>query len=128
LNRTDKLYYTIREVSEHTGVKPHVLRYWETQFSMLRPLKGAGGNRRYRPRDVTMVQTIQDLLHGKGFTIAGARKLLQARMRGRGLDLPEGLPGIGDGGPKEPQQLVKEIREGLEHVRTRLTPRSGKGT
>jgi DNA-binding transcriptional MerR regulator len=98
VNRSEKLYYSIREVSEQTGIKAHVLRYWESQFSMLRPLKGSGGNRRYRPRDVAMVLTIRDLLHEKGFTIAGARKLLQTRMRGRQVDLPEGLPAVGEGG------------------------------
>jgi DNA-binding transcriptional MerR regulator len=120
VNRSEKLYYSIREVSEQTGIKAHVLRYWETQFSMLRPLKGSGGNRRYRPRDVAMVLTIRDLLHEKGFTIAGARKLLQTRMRGRQVELPEGLPAVGEGGPKEPQQILADIREGLKDVRDRL--------
>lgn len=126
MSRTEKLYYSIREVSERTGVKPHVLRYWESQFSMLRPLKGSGGNRRYRPRDVAMVETIQDLLHQKGFTIAGARKLLQTRMRGRSVDLPEGLPAVGEGGPKGPQQILAEIRRGLQDVRSRLRTPGGK--
>jgi DNA-binding transcriptional MerR regulator len=120
VNRSEKLYYSIREVSEQTGIKAHVLRYWESQFSMLRPLKGSGGNRRYRPRDVAMVLTIRDLLHEKGFTIAGARKLLQTRMRGRPVDLPDGLPAVGEGGPKEPQQILADIRETLKEVRNRL--------
>jgi DNA-binding transcriptional MerR regulator len=120
--RDEKLYYSIREVSEETGIKPHVLRYWETQFSMLRPLKGAGGNRRYRPRDVALVETIQDLLHAKGFTIAGARKLLNARMRGRNVELPEGLPPLRKGGAKTPQEILRDVRKGLTEIRKRLEP------
>jgi DNA-binding transcriptional MerR regulator len=116
----EKLYYSIREVSEMTGIRPHVLRYWETQFSMLRPLKGPGGNRRYRPRDVEIVRTIQDLLHHKGFTIAGARRLLRARMRGRPVELPEGLPGIGEGPVRDAEALLREVREGLEEIRRML--------
>jgi DNA-binding transcriptional MerR regulator len=118
--RPEKLYYSIREVSEETGVKPHVLRYWETQFSMLRPQKGSGGNRRYRPRDLEMVRTIQDLLHAKGFTIAGARKLLKVQTRGRSVDLPDGLPAVGQGGPKEPQEVLAEMRRELEEIRRLL--------
>ncbi|MBD3335951.1 MAG: MerR family transcriptional regulator [Candidatus Eisenbacteria bacterium] len=120
MTNTGKLYYSIREVSERTGVKPHVLRYWETQFSMLRPHKGAGGNRRYRPNDVALVETIQDLLHAKGFTIAGARKLLNARMRGRAVDLPDGVPPLREGGVREPREALGEIRAGLERIRQRL--------
>lgn len=117
MTKSGKLYYSIREVSERTGVKPHVLRYWETQFSMLRPQKGAGGNRKYRPRDVGLVETIHDLLHAKGFTIAGAKKLLNARMRGRSMEMPEGLPPVKEGGIKEPQEILIEIRKGLEEIR-----------
>jgi DNA-binding transcriptional MerR regulator len=72
-----KLYYSIREVSELTGVKPHVLRYWETEFPTLRPRKGRDGSRRYRQRDIEEVQAIRALLWDQGFKIAGARKALQ---------------------------------------------------
>ncbi len=79
----ERLYYSISEVSEIAQVKPHVLRYWETQFKILKPRKNRAGNRMYRPRDLNLVLTIRDLLYRNGYTIAGARrKLLDARRRG----------------------------------------------
>jgi DNA-binding transcriptional MerR regulator len=74
---TQKLYYSIGEVSELLDVKSHVLRYWETQFPMLRPKKNRAGNRSYRVRDIKMLMTIKNLLYEKGFTIAGARQKLR---------------------------------------------------
>ncbi len=76
-----KLYYTISEVSELTGIKPHVLRYWETEFPSLRPRKGRAGSRRYRQPDIDQIQTIARLLYEQGFKIAGARKHLQQQRR-----------------------------------------------
>ena len=75
-----KLYYSISEVSETLGVKPHVLRYWESQFGALRPKKSRAGNRMYRERDVEILRRIQELLHVRRYTIAGARREL-ARLR-----------------------------------------------
>jgi DNA-binding transcriptional MerR regulator len=72
-----KMYYSISEVSEMTGVKPHVLRYWETEFPSLRPKKNRAGNRNYRPKDIKAVLVIRDLLYKEKFTISGARKKLQ---------------------------------------------------
>ena len=69
-----RLYYSISEVSDLVGVKPHVLRYWETQFKMLRPKKGRGGARMYRKRDVETLFEIKQLLYDQRFTIAGARR------------------------------------------------------
>jgi len=71
---TGRLYYSISEVSDLVGVKPHVLRYWETQFKMLRPKKGRGGARMYRKRDVEILFEIRQLLYDQRFTIAGARR------------------------------------------------------
>jgi DNA-binding transcriptional MerR regulator len=71
------MYYTISEVAEMTGVKAHVLRYWETEFPSLRPKKNRAGNRNYRPRDIKAILVIRDLLYREGFTISGARKKLQ---------------------------------------------------
>jgi len=71
-----KLYYSISEAATMTQVKPHVLRYWETQFKMLRPRKNKAGNRMYRKRDLKLVMLIKELLYEKGFTIAGAQKKL----------------------------------------------------
>lgn len=71
-----KLYRSISEVSEMVGVKPHVLRYWETQFSMLRPRKNRAGNRMFRPDEVKLLMQIKELLYQRRFTIAGARRRL----------------------------------------------------
>ena len=72
-----KLYYSISEASSLTKIKPHVLRYWETQFKMLRPRKNKAGNRMYRKRDLKLIMMIKALLYEQGFTISGARKKLQ---------------------------------------------------
>jgi len=81
---TGKLYYSISEVSDLVGVKPHVLRYWETQFKMLRPRKGRGGARMYRKRDIEALFDIKQLLYDQRFTIAGARrKILDDRQDGK---------------------------------------------
>ena len=69
-----RLYYSISDVSDMVGVKPHVLRYWETQFKMLRPKKGRGGARMYRKRDVEILFEVKQLLYDQRFTIAGARR------------------------------------------------------
>jgi len=71
-----RLYYSISDVSDMVGVKPHVLRYWETQFKMLRPKKGRGGARMYRKRDVEILFEVKQLLYDQRFTIAGARRKL----------------------------------------------------
>lgn len=68
---------TIGEMADRLGVKTHILRYWEEQFPMLKPLKRAGGRRLYRPDDVALLQQINDLLHRQGYTIKGARGFLQ---------------------------------------------------
>src|SRR3989442_4966257 len=70
-------YRSISEVSDLVGVKAHVLRYWETQFSMLRPKKNRAGNRMYRPEEVKLLIQIKDLLYARRFTIEGAKKRLR---------------------------------------------------
>jgi DNA-binding transcriptional MerR regulator len=72
-----KRYFTIGEVSELCGVKPHVLRYWEQEFTQLRPMKRRGNRRYYQHHEVLMIRRIRDLLYDQGFTITGARNKLQ---------------------------------------------------
>jgi DNA-binding transcriptional MerR regulator len=72
-----KLYYSISEVSKITGLKQYVLRYWETEFSQLKPSKNRAGNRTYRKKDIDIVHKIKDLLYKKKFTIEGARKQME---------------------------------------------------
>lgn len=70
-------FRTIREVSEELDVPQHVLRFWETKFSQVRPLKRGGGRRYYRPQDIALLRRIQTLLYAEGYTIRGVQKLLR---------------------------------------------------
>lgn len=72
-----KRYFTIGEVAELCGVKPHVLRYWEQEFTQLRPMKRRGNRRYYQHHEVLMIRRIRDLLYDQGFTISGARNKMQ---------------------------------------------------
>lgn len=71
-----KTYYSIREVCAQTGLEPHVLRYWETEFPQLRPKKNRAGNRAYRDKDIEMILFIKSLLYEEEYTISGAKKKL----------------------------------------------------
>ena len=71
-----KRYFTIGEVAELCGVKPHVLRYWEQEFTQLRPMKRRGNRRYYQHHEVLLIRRIRDLLYDQGFTISGARNRL----------------------------------------------------
>ncbi|ABD69077.1 transcriptional regulator, MerR family [Rhodoferax ferrireducens T118] len=72
-----KRYFTIGEVGDLCGVKPHVLRYWEQEFTQLRPMKRRGNRRYYQHHEVLMIRRIRDLLYDQGFTISGARQKMQ---------------------------------------------------
>jgi len=88
----EKDFYRIGEVSRLTSLKPFVLRYWETEFPMLEPVKSASGHRLYRQEDVEMVLRIKRLLYDEGFTIAGARRHLREQ---NGAGESEGAIGAG---------------------------------
>ncbi len=92
-----KRYFTIGEVGDLCGVKPHVLRYWEQEFTQLRPMKRRGNRRYYQHHEVLMIRRIRDLLYDQGFTISGARnkinELLQAE-RDRSRDGEVLLDGV----------------------------------
>ena len=79
-----KRYFTIGEVSELCGVKPHVLRYWEQEFTQLKPMKRRGNRRYYQHHEVLLVRRIRELLYEEGFTINGARNRLEEGSRTRG--------------------------------------------
>lgn len=76
--KDDSALRTIGEVSEALGIKPHVLRYWEAQFPLLKPLKRSGGRRYYRPTDVALVETINRLVNREGYTLKGAEAVLRS--------------------------------------------------
>jgi DNA-binding transcriptional MerR regulator len=78
-----KAYYSIGDVCDLTGLKPHVLRYWETQFDVLRPTKNRAGNRVFRPKDIELILLVKNLLYEQKYTIEGAnQKLLESRKDG----------------------------------------------
>jgi DNA-binding transcriptional MerR regulator len=91
---TEKDSYRIGEVSRLTALKPFVLRYWETEFPMLEPVKSPSGHRLYRQEDVEMVLRIKRLLYDEGFTIAGARRHLREQ---NGAGENDGVAGVGAG-------------------------------
>ncbi|MBE7422257.1 MAG: MerR family transcriptional regulator [Zoogloeaceae bacterium] len=88
-----KRYFTIGEVSELCGVKPHVLRYWEQEFTQLKPVKRRGNRRYYQHHEVLLVRRIRELLYREGFTISGARNRLEENL---GRDLPNLAEGSAD--------------------------------
>jgi DNA-binding transcriptional MerR regulator len=97
-----KRYFTIGEVSELCGVKPHVLRYWEQEFTQLKPVKRRGNRRYYQHHEVLLIRRIRELLYEQGFTISGARNKLDSRITAAvpALDIdagfePEGAPHSG---------------------------------
>src|SRR5580658_8880229 len=91
----DKDFYRIGEVSRLTALKPFVLRYWETEFPMLEPVKSPSGHRLYRQEDVEMVLRIKRLLYDEGFTIAGARRHLREQ---NGAGESDGASGVASSG------------------------------
>jgi len=113
-----KLYRPISEVSDLVGVKPHVLRYWETQFSMLRPKKNRAGNRMYRPDEIKLLLRIKELLYERRFTIAGARRRLLDERK----ETPQVELGFADADRK---LVIHEVRTELRQLLDRLRePRS----
>jgi len=109
-----KLYRSISEVSDMLSVKPHVLRYWETQFSMLRPKKNRAGNRMYRPEEVRLLMRIKELLYDRRYTIAGARRTL---LDDRKLDEPQVELAFSEADRK---LLVIEVKEELRTLAAKL--------
>jgi DNA-binding transcriptional MerR regulator len=85
-----KRYFTIGEVSELCGVKPHVLRYWEQEFTQLKPVKRRGNRRYYQHHEVLLIRKIRDLLYEQGFTISGARNRLDgAEEKAEVVEMPQ---------------------------------------
>ena len=105
----DKLYFRIGEVSRLCRLPAYVLRFWETEFPQLHPVKGSTGQRNYRRRDVEMVVRIKDLLYRQGFTIPGARQFLRDEVKAHKAQTP--LPF-----PKHPTADLARLRAGLQEI------------
>ena len=97
-----KRYFTIGEVSDLCAVKPHVLRYWEQEFEQLKPVKRRGNRRYYQRGDVMMIRQIRSLLYEQGYTIGGARQMLE------GDEAKEDI--------NRSQQIIRQVRMELEEV------------
>jgi DNA-binding transcriptional MerR regulator len=117
LEVAEKLYYRIGEVEELAGVPAYVLRYWESEFKLLRPKKNPAGQRLYRRRDLELVQRIKSLLYDERLTLEGARKRLLAESRGK--TTPQMELGIREAAFAE---ALRRVRERLSGLRTRLAP------
>ncbi len=111
----DKLYFRIGEVAELCRLPAYVLRFWETEFPQLKPVKSSTGQRMYRQRDVELVVHIKTLLYDEGFTIAGARAQLKAESKPAMTQL--GLPLTAKGSSHE----LKRVRQGLHELLTLLS-------
>ncbi|WP_413189311.1 MerR family transcriptional regulator [Paraburkholderia sacchari] len=111
-----KRYFTIGEVSELCGVKPHVLRYWEQEFTQLRPVKRRGNRRYYQHHEVLLIRRIRELLYEQGFTINGARN----RLDSSGAVVEETAPGkVGEESVAQGNMAlvdVDQLRKELLHV------------
>jgi len=110
----DKLYFKIGEVAELTGVKPHVLRYWESEFGVFRPSKSRSNQRLYRRKDVELVLRVKDLLYNQGFTLAGAKKQLRSPVPVDDTQLNLPMPDLSR------RKLLAEIRNDLLRLRKSL--------
>jgi DNA-binding transcriptional MerR regulator len=110
-----KRYFTIGEVSELCGVKPHVLRYWEQEFTQLRPVKRRGNRRYYQHHEVLLIRRIRELLYDQGFTISGARNRLDELAN----DPSRHSRNAGPAGAMKPAlaQLRQELRNVIDQLR-----------
>jgi len=113
-----KRYFTIGEVSELCGVKPHVLRYWEQEFTQLKPVKRRGNRRYYQHHEVLLIRRIRELLYEQGFTINGARNRLDARESNRrdAADAESDKQDALERGPELVPVDVAQLREELLQV------------
>lgn len=107
-----KRYFTIGEVSELCAVKPHVLRYWEQEFSQLKPIKRRGNRRYYQRQDVVLIRQIRNLLYEQGFTIGGAKQHL--------------ISEVAEDDMHKSQQIIHQLRQELEEILAILQSNSGK--
>ncbi len=117
LPKSDTAFRTISEVATDLGVPQHVLRFWESKFSQVRPLKRGGGRRYYRPEDVTVLRRIKALLYDDGMTIRGVQKILrEPASKTEGADAPSGPPPA----QSELRQILAELTALRDDLRDAL--------
>ena len=112
---SERLYYRIGEVSQITGLKPHVLRYWESEFRVIKPYKSGSPQRLYRRRDLELILKIKKLLYEEGFTIAGAKKKIRDVEREESRSLR--VKAVDNGAEGEERRLLSLIREELQGIK-----------
>ncbi len=120
MEKSPEAFRTISEVAEEMDLPQHVLRFWETRFPQIKPLKRGGGRRYYRPDDVVLLRAIKELLYGEGYTIKGVQKLLRE----------QGAPGLARSATRPAPELASErapsraekAGEGAEDSRPRVGP------
>ncbi|WP_043341466.1 MerR family transcriptional regulator [Belnapia moabensis] len=106
-------FRTISEVADDLHIPQHVLRFWETKFPQLKPLKRGGGRRYYRPEDIGLLRRIADLLYTQGYTIKGVQRLLREGGLGE-ADLP--LPEPAEAGPESLRSIIEELEDIAEEL------------
>lgn len=113
IKKSPNAFRTISEVAEELNVEQHVLRFWETRFSQIKPLKRGGGRRYYRPEDVKVLQHIHHLLYGEGYTIKGAQKVLKGQTRNMIAEVANTNTGPIQSVPAVQQSSTESATEGL---------------
>lgn len=130
IDSSDSFFKTIGDVSAELNIPPHVLRFWESKFSDIKPLKRKGGHRYYRPEDIEIISRIKDLLHNQGFTIKGAQKFLRKSKKKESTKVDNSSGAVGQvnlfskevdssGNSFEPEKVQSFIKE-LESVKDML--------
>jgi DNA-binding transcriptional MerR regulator len=124
MDKSPEAFRTISEVAEDMELPPHVLRFWETRFPQIKPLKRGGGRRYYRPADVGLLRAIKELLYGEGYTIRGVQKLL--REQGASGLVRSAARGAGEGAAEAAPEPAPPrgglARAGAEDAAGRLAP------
>lgn len=122
-------FRTISEVSQDLDVPQHVLRFWESKFSQLRPLKRAGGRRYYRPEDIELLRRIRELLYSEGYTIKGVQRLLrEGTLKVGGHALASGNGGLSFRCRQEIEEILEELVELRNLLHTVGHSKGGDGT